>query len=141
MNCVGPTGTNNPNNAKPRSLKIPGAYNEVGPPSTVDLHYNKGVERVTFGNKSTFFTLKNGLVLFINQVHYFFVEACSSVVLVPTFFLWHQGLCFVTSRKLPPETKTNLVYSCSDARDQNKRYPWLWAPIRVRKCTQTLGWA
>lgn len=54
MNCVGPTGTNNPNNAKPRSLKIPGAYNEVGPPSTVDLHYNKGVERVTFGNKSTF---------------------------------------------------------------------------------------
>ena len=58
MNCVGPTGTNNPNNAKPRSLTIPGAYNEVGPPSTVDLHYNKGVERVTFGNKSTFFTLK-----------------------------------------------------------------------------------
>ena len=47
MNCVDPTGTNNPNNAKPRSLKIPRAYNEVGPPSTVDLHYNKGVERVT----------------------------------------------------------------------------------------------
>ena len=86
MNCVGPTGTNNPNNAKPRSLKIPGAYNEVGPPSTVDLHYNKGVERVTFGNKYTFFTLKNGEVLFINQVHYFFVEACNSVVLVPTVF-------------------------------------------------------
>ena len=141
MNCVGPTGTNNPNNAKPRSFKIPGAYNEVGPPSTVDLHYNKGVERVTFGNKSTFFTLKNGEVLFINQVHYFFCGSMQLGCSCSNRFLWHQGLCFVTSRKLPPETKTNLVYSFSDARDQNKRYPWLWAPIRVRKCTQTLGWA
>lgn len=66
MNCVGLIGINNLNNVKLWFLKILGVYNEVGLFFIVDLYYNKGVERVIFGNKFIFFMLKNGEVLFIN---------------------------------------------------------------------------